>query len=74
MRVEPGHAVRLEVEADCPKDFSRVASEVLQLSEADAYKVDVANHDAFGALVAMMRSRIKGSSAFNRRAIRPARR
>jgi len=35
-----GNAVRLEVEADCPKDFLELLLEFFNLSEADAYKLD----------------------------------
>ena len=59
-RSSRGNAVRLEVEADCPKDFLSLLLEFFNLSEADAYKLDgplsmthlqplVAN-DAFGKL------------------------
>ena len=59
-RSSRGNAVRLEVEADCPKDFLTLLLEFFNLSEADAYKLDgplsmthlaplVAN-DAFGKL------------------------
>src|SRR5213075_1992851 len=59
-RSSRGDAVRLEVEADCPKDFLSLLLEFFNLSEADAYKLDgplsmthlqplVAN-DAFGKL------------------------
>jgi polyphosphate kinase len=59
-RSSRGNAVRLEVEADCPKDFLTLLLEFFDLSEADAYKVNgplsmthlaplVAN-DAFGKL------------------------
>jgi polyphosphate kinase len=59
-RSNRGNAVRLEVEADCPKDFLALLLEFFNLSEADAYKLDgplsmthlaplVAN-DAFGKL------------------------
>src|SRR5262249_20412836 len=59
-RTSRGNAVRLEVEADCPKDFLELLLEFFNLSEADAYKLDgpltmthlaplVAN-DAFGKL------------------------
>src|SRR5204863_1269876 len=34
-----GDAVRLEVEADCPKDFLGLLLEFFDLSEADAYKL-----------------------------------
>src|SRR4029077_2186060 len=39
-RSNRGNAVRLEVEADCPKDFLEVLLKFFNLSEADAYKVD----------------------------------
>src|SRR5437773_11084313 len=59
-RSSRGNAVRLEVEADCPKDFLELLLRFFNLSEADAYKLDgplsmthlaplVAN-DAFGKL------------------------
>ena len=59
-RSSRGNAVRLEVEADCPKDFLTLLLEFFNLSEADAYKLNgplsmthltplVAN-DAFGKL------------------------
>src|SRR5213083_1233867 len=59
-RSSRGNAVRLEVEADCPKDFLELLLRFFKLSEADAYKLDgplsmthlaplVAN-DAFGKL------------------------
>src|SRR5437763_3453372 len=59
-RSSRGDAVRLEVEADCTKDFLSLLLEFFNLSEADAYKLDgplsmthlqplVAN-DAFGKL------------------------
>ena len=59
-RSSRGNAVRLEVEADCPKDFLTLLLEFFSLSEADAYKLHgplsmthlaplVAN-DAFGKL------------------------
>jgi polyphosphate kinase len=59
-RSSRGNAVRLEVEADCPKDFLSLLLEFFNLSEADAYKLGgplsmthllplVAN-DAFGKL------------------------
>src|SRR5438552_1645978 len=35
-----GNAVRLEVEADCPKDFLELLLRFFNLSEADAYKLD----------------------------------
>ncbi len=39
-RSSKGDAVRLEVEADCPKDFIELLQEFYDLSEADAYKLD----------------------------------
>ena len=39
-RSSRGDAVRLEVEADCPKDFLELLLEFFDLSEADAYKLD----------------------------------
>src|SRR5213594_1067723 len=39
-RSSRGNAVRLEVEADCPKDFLSLLLEFFNLSEADAYKLD----------------------------------
>src|ERR1700747_790700 len=39
-RPSRGNAVRLEVEADCPKDFLELLLEFFNLSEADAYKLD----------------------------------
>ncbi len=39
-RSNRGNAVRLEVEADCPKDFLELLLRFFNLSEADAYKVD----------------------------------
>src|SRR5213080_1364383 len=39
-RTSRGNAVRLEVEADCPKDFLELLLEFFSLSEADAYKLD----------------------------------
>src|SRR6266700_2566702 len=39
-RTSRGNAVRLEVEADCPKDFLELLLEFFTLSEADAYKLD----------------------------------
>src|SRR5467141_713364 len=39
-RSSRGNAVRLEVEADCPKDFLELLLRFFNLSEADAYKVD----------------------------------
>src|SRR5229473_3055121 len=39
-RSRRGDAVRLEVEADCPKDFRDLLLEFFELTEADVYKVD----------------------------------
>src|SRR2546430_758308 len=39
-RSSRGNAVRLEVEADCPKDFLSLLLEFFNLSEGDAYKLD----------------------------------
>src|SRR6266567_1258146 len=39
-RSSRGNAVRLEVEADCPKDFRELLLEFFDLSEADLYKVN----------------------------------
>jgi polyphosphate kinase len=39
-RSSRGNAVRLEVEADCPNDFSNLLLEFFQLTEADLYKLD----------------------------------
>lgn len=39
-RSSRGNAVRLEVEADCPKDFLTLLLDFFNLSEADAYKLD----------------------------------
>jgi len=39
-RSSRGNAVRLEVEADCPKDFLELLLRFFNLSEADAYKLD----------------------------------
>jgi polyphosphate kinase len=39
-RTSRGNAVRLEVEADCPKDFLQLLLEFFNLTEADAYKLD----------------------------------
>src|ERR1700750_1289917 len=39
-RTSRGNAVRLEVEADCPKDFLELLLEFFSLSEMDAYKLD----------------------------------
>ena len=39
-RSSQGDAVRLEVEADCPKDFLGLLLEFFDLAEADAYKLD----------------------------------
>ena len=74
-RSSRGNAVRLEVEADCPNDFSDLLLEFFQLTEADLYKLDgplsmthlaplVAN-DAFAKLK---------DRSFSRPAIRPCRR
>ncbi len=59
-RSSRGDAVRLEVEADCPKDFLGLLLEFFDLSEADAYKLDgplsmthlmpLVTNDAFGNL------------------------
>jgi polyphosphate kinase len=59
-RSSRGNAVRLEVEADCPKDFLTLLLEFFNLSEADAYKLDgplsmthlapLVTNDAFGKL------------------------
>src|SRR6266702_2892331 len=38
-RSSRGYAVRLEVEADCPKDFLELLLRFFNLSEADAYKL-----------------------------------
>ena len=46
-RSSRGNAVRLEVEADCPKGFSRIAAEFFDLAEADALQTRrPAFHDA----------------------------
>src|SRR3984893_18052888 len=39
-RSSRGDAVRLEVEADCPKDFRELLTEFFDLTESDVYKVD----------------------------------
>jgi len=39
-RSSRGNAVRLEVEADCPKDFLELLLRFFELTEADAYKLD----------------------------------
>lgn len=39
-RSSRGNAVRLEVEADCPKDFRDLLLEFFDLSQADVYKLD----------------------------------
>jgi polyphosphate kinase len=39
-RSSRGDAVRLEVEADCPKDFRELLLEFFDLTDADVYKVD----------------------------------
>jgi len=39
-RSSRGNAVRLEVEADCPKDFLDLLLRFFSLSESDAYKLD----------------------------------
>jgi polyphosphate kinase len=39
-RSSRGNAVRLEVEADCPKDFRELLLEFFGLSEADLYRLD----------------------------------
>jgi polyphosphate kinase len=39
-RASQGNAVRLEVEADCPKDFLELLLRFFNLSEADSYKLD----------------------------------
>jgi len=59
-RSSRGNAVRLEVEADCPKDFLELLLRFFNLSEADAYKLDgplsmthlapLVINDAFGKL------------------------
>src|ERR1700730_4779546 len=59
-RSSRGDAVRLEVEADCPKDFRDLLLEFFELSEADVYKLDgplsmthlapLITNDAFGKL------------------------
>src|SRR5438876_5128856 len=40
LRASRGNAVRLEVEADCPKDFLELLLRFFSLSEPDAYKLD----------------------------------
>src|ERR1700716_2040244 len=59
-RSSRGNAVRLEVEADCPKDFRDLLLEFFELTEADVYKLDgplsmthlapLITNDAFGKL------------------------
>src|SRR5213596_1379782 len=59
-RSSRGNAVRLEVEADCPKDFLELLLRFFDLTEADAYKLDgplsmthlmpLVTNDAFGKL------------------------
>src|SRR5882724_8134814 len=59
-RSSRGDAVRLEVEADCPKDFLELLLRFFDLTEADAYKLDgplsmthlapLVTNDAFGKL------------------------
>src|SRR5438477_3458817 len=39
-RSSKGDAVRLEVEADCPKDFTELLMEFYDLTQADVYKLD----------------------------------
>jgi polyphosphate kinase len=39
-RSSRGNAVRLEVEADCPNEFSNLLLDFFQLGEADLYKLD----------------------------------
>src|SRR5712691_10243427 len=39
-RTSRGNAVRLEVEADCPKDFIELLTGLFDLTEADVYKAD----------------------------------
>src|SRR5207237_5463555 len=39
-RSSRGNAVRLEVEADCPKDFLELLLDFFDLGEEDAYKVN----------------------------------
>src|SRR5205085_6559405 len=39
-RSSRGNAVRLEVEADCPKDFLELLLKFFNLSEEDVYKLD----------------------------------
>jgi len=59
-RSSKGDAVRLEVEADCPRDFIQLLQEFYDLNEADVYKLDgplsmthlgpLLTNDAFGKL------------------------
>jgi polyphosphate kinase len=55
-RSRRGNAVRLEVEADCPKDFLELLLRFFDLTEADAYKLDgplsmpLVTNDAFAKL------------------------
>src|SRR5437016_7007384 len=59
-RSSRGNAVRLEVEADCPKDFRDLLLKFFNLTEADVYKLDgplsmthlmpLVTNDAFGDL------------------------
>src|SRR5438093_9011919 len=59
-RSSRGNAVRLEVEADCPKDFLELLLRFFNLSEADTYKLNgplsmthlapLVTNDAFGKL------------------------
>src|SRR5881409_1655420 len=59
-RSSRGNAVRLEVEADCPKDFRELLLKFFNLTEADVYKLDgplsmthlapLVTNDAFGKL------------------------
>src|SRR5438876_3064857 len=59
-RSSRGNAVRLEVEADCPRDFRDLLLEFFDLTEADVYKLDgplsmthlmpLVTNDAFGDL------------------------
>jgi polyphosphate kinase len=39
-RTSRGDAVRLEVEADCPRDFRELLQEFFDLTDADVYKLD----------------------------------
>src|SRR5438874_1046744 len=39
-RSSRGNAVRLEIEADCPKDFRDLLLQLFNLTEADVYKLD----------------------------------